>query len=193
MARIAFVLVDPYADWELGHLAPGAKSDFGDEVRFLTPGGRPVTSMGGLRVAADGAVEDFDPAGADALVAIGSPVWDTPETPDIGDALRKAESAGCVVGGICGAVFALARAGLLDDRAHTGNSLSSLKQFGGAYRGEARYRDQARAVSDRRVVTASGLAPVSFAAEVLQLLHPERAGELVEFQGYFAREHQPVR
>src|SRR5690349_6892488 len=105
MSRITFVLVDPFADWEAAHLAPGAKTDLGDEVRYVSPGGRPVQSMGGLRVSVDGAVEDFDPASADALVVIGSPVWDTPQTPDVSAVLRRADEAGLVIGGICGAVF----------------------------------------------------------------------------------------
>ena len=53
MARIAFVLIDPFADWEPALLAANAKSELGDEVRWLTPGGREVRSMGGLTVKAD--------------------------------------------------------------------------------------------------------------------------------------------
>jgi hypothetical protein len=45
-------------------------------------------------------------------------------------------------------------------------------------------------VIDRGVVTASGLAPVSFASTVLRHLHPLRGSELDEFEGYFARELQ---
>src|ERR1041385_533532 len=42
MARLAIVLIDRWADWEPALLASGARDDFGDEVRFLSPGGQPV-------------------------------------------------------------------------------------------------------------------------------------------------------
>lgn len=194
MARVAFVLIDPFADWEPALLSTRMDDEtFGDAVQWLTPGGKSVRSMGALRVAADGAVEDFDPARFDALVLVGSPTWATPESPDLTPVLQRAADAGLVIGGICGATLALARAGLLDDRPHTSNSLKFLQAYAAGYRGAAHYRDSARAVADGRVVTASGLAPVSFAAEMMRLLHPgdeERIGRLQEM---FAREHQAVR
>jgi putative intracellular protease/amidase len=94
------------------------------------------------------------------------------------------------VGGICGGTLPLARARLLDERAHTGNSLDELKRLGGAYAGAPRYLDSARAVIDRGIVTASGLAPVTFASTVLRHLHPQRGAEIDEFESYFARELQ---
>lgn len=187
MAQIAFLLVDPFADWELAQVAPAAR-EFGDAVCYFTPGGRSVESMGGLRVEADGALEQFDPMSADALLLIGSPAWMGDEAPDVGSIVCCAVQAGLLVGGICGGTLPLARAGLLDERAHTGNSLDELKRLGGAYAGAARYQDSARAVIDRGVVTASGLAPVTFASTVLRHLHPQRSGEIDEFEGYFARE-----
>ena len=189
MAQLAFILVDPFADWELAQVAPGAR-EFGDAVCFLTPGGQPVTSMGGLQVQPDGAAEDFDPLSADALLLIGSPTWMTPEGPDYRELLCCALQSGVLVGGICGGTLPLARAGLLDKRGHTGNSLEELQKHGGVYGGAARFRSGPRAVFDQGVVTASGLAPVTFAAEVLRQLHPQRAGEIDEFEAYFARELQ---
>jgi putative intracellular protease/amidase len=189
MAQLAFILVDPFADWELAQVAPAAR-EFGDAVCFFTPGGQPIGSMGGLRVEADGALEQFDPLSADALLLIGSPNWMTPESPDVSHAVCCALQAGLLVGGICGGTLPLARAGLLDDRKHTGNSLDELKRLGGAYAGAAAFQDGPRAVLDRNVVTASGLAPVTFASTVLRHLHPQRSAEIDEFEGYFARELQ---
>lgn len=189
MARIVLVVVDPFADWEPAHLAAGARTDLGDEVRWASPGGRPLRSMGGLSVTVDAAVEELDPADLDALVLIGSPRWESAQPPDLSDLLRRAVQAGRVVGGICAATLALARAGLLDDRVHTSNSLEFLAAHAAGYRGAARYRDVPYAVTDGRVVTAAGSAPATFAIEVLQLLHPEAAAELAEFRSLSAREH----
>ena len=190
MARLAIVLIDQWADWEPALLASGARDDFGDEVRFLSPGGQPVRSMGGLLANVDGDVEDFEPGHADAIAVIGSPLWATDASPVVTPVLRMAADAGLTVGGICGATLALARAGLLDTRAHTSNGLEFLQQHAAGYHGSERYRDQAQAVSDQRVVSASGLAPATFAAQMLRALHPDKDKEIAQMLEYFAREHQ---
>ncbi|NED62370.1 glutamine amidotransferase, partial [Streptomyces sp. SID10244] len=80
---------------------------------------------------------------------------------------RRWVEAGVPVAGICGATVGLARAGLLDDRAHTSNAAAQLEPTG--YAGAANYVD-APAVTDRGVVTAAAVAPVDFAREVFALL-----------------------
>ena len=190
MARLAIVLIDQWADWEPALLASGAKDDFGDEVRFLSPGGKPVRSMGGLLANVDGDVEDFEPGQADAIAVIGSPLWSTDKSPVVTPVLRMAADAGLAVGAICGATLALARAGLLDARAHTSNSLEFLQQHAAGYHGAQRYRDEAQAVSDQGVVSASGLAPATFAAQMLRALHPDREKAISEMLQLFGREHQ---
>jgi hypothetical protein len=67
----------------------------------------------------------------------------------------------------------LARAGVLDDRAHTSNAPDYLLATG--YAGAAHYRD-VPALTDRDVITATGVAPVDFAREVflrLDLYDPD--------------------
>lgn len=189
MARIVFVVIDPFADWEPAHLAAGARTDLGDEVRWASPGGRPVRSMGGLSVTVDGAVETLEPAQMEALVLVGSPTWETAGAPDLSALLRRTAEAGRVIGGICAGTLPLARAGLLDGRAHTSNSLEFLQDHVAGYRGAARYRDVPRAVADGGVVTAAGVAPASFAVAVLSLLHPAATAELEAFRALVAREH----
>ncbi|QSQ12494.1 DJ-1/PfpI family protein [Myxococcus landrumensis] len=188
MARIAFVVIAPFADWEPALLAAGARDDFGDEVTWWSPGGHPTPSMGGMTLQVNGAVEDFTPDKADALVLVGSATWMTPQAPDLTNSLRRAVDAGLVVAGICGATVALAKAGLLDGRAHTSNDLEFLKAQAPSYRGASHYRDVPHAVRDGRLVTAAGTAPVTFAMEILGLLHPEAPDMVAAFK-VFAREH----
>jgi putative intracellular protease/amidase len=189
MARIAIVLLDQFADWEGAQLAAAAHSDLGDQVRWLSPSGHVVRSMGGLSARVDGAVEDFEPEHADALVFIGSPRWQTDDSPVLTPTARMAADAGLIIGGICGATLQLARAGLLNDRSHTSNSLAFLRQYAAGYHGEALYRDVPQAVSDGRVITASGLAPSTFAGEVLRALHPDKLDYVNNDLAQFAREH----
>ena len=71
------------------------------------------------------------------------------------------------VAAICGATFGLARAGLLDERRHTSNAREYLAPSG--YRGAALYRDEP-AVTDRDLITASGVMPVDFARAIFARL-----------------------
>ncbi len=76
------------------------------------------------------------------------------------------------VAAICGATFALARAGLLDDRQHTSNDPGFLAMSG--YAGGDHYLRRP-VVTDRGITTASGLYPVQFTAEIMSLtgLYPD--------------------
>jgi putative intracellular protease/amidase len=82
--------------------------------------------------------------------------------------LHRLEREGVPIAAICGATLAVARAGLLEDRAHTSNELAYLQRIP-SYRGSNRYVD-ALAVRDRGLITASGLGPTEFAREIFEEL-----------------------
>jgi len=106
------------------------------------------------------------------LLLPGSDDWYKPAH---GAAVAKARdflSAGVPVAAICGATVALARAGILDDRAHTSNGRAELAPTG--YAGAARYVD-APAVTDRDLITASGIFPIDFARAIFERLDAYRA------------------
>lgn len=76
--------------------------------------------MGGLRVLPDLTFEQLRPQDSAMLVLPGADTWDQVPTANLA-AVRSAQeflSAGVPVAAICGATAGLARAGLLDDRAH---------------------------------------------------------------------------
>jgi putative intracellular protease/amidase len=188
MTTIVTVLTDGYADWETALLNAAARSYYGVDTRYATPGGRPVTSSGGLRVTPDLAVEDIDPGSIDAVVVNGGSIWQSPETPDIGATLRAVRDAGKTVAGICDGTVALARAGILDDVPHTSNSTDNLPPTG--YRGAAHYRDQPDAVVSGKIVTAPGTAPVSFMGGVMETLGL-RNDDLDYYIKLYGAEHKP--
>lgn len=171
--HVHLALVETLADWEVGfltaHLAQG-----GADLRVVTVSadGGPVTTMGGLRVAADLPLGDLDPADSAMLVLPGGETWQEPETAGFVEAARRFVDAGVPVAAICGAVWALAAAGLLDDRAHASNDAGWLASSG--YAGGALHVEEP-VVADRGVVTATGVAPAHFAAEVFRTLgsHPD--------------------
>jgi putative intracellular protease/amidase len=170
---ISILLNDLFADWETGFFSASARDFFGAEVLHFSPRGGTVESEGGLRVTPAGAFQDIDATGSAALIICGSQKWSGSAGTDISELLQQAERARVPIGAICAGTLAAARAGLLDDRAHTSNDLAWLKEQVPSYRGTDRYRDVNDAVSDRGVVTAPSSAPAAFAIALLELVYPE--------------------
>lgn len=191
-SRIAIILVDRFADWEPALLTCGARDYFNCEIVSFAPGGNDTLSAGGLRIRADGDLASLDPSAFDLLCLPGSEAWQAADALDVGKLLRAAVGTGRTVAAICDATVAAARAGLLDERAHTSNSLEFLQQHAPAYQGARHYIDTPRAVSDRGVVTAPGLAPASFATSVFRVLWADREREIAAFERMCAREHLPL-
>ncbi len=188
MTTIINILTDRYADWECALAMAAGRSFYGLNVLTASPGGLPVTSSGGLKVKPDRAVEDLSPADFDLLLVNGGDIWESEDAPDLSTLLFNTHSAGKPIGAICGATLALARAGLLDRTAHTSNSLEFLQQVP-AYKGADHYRQTASAVSDDKLVTAAGTAPVTFMREIFQLLG-KGGPELDWYIAQHAAEHQ---
>ncbi|MCF3638578.1 DJ-1/PfpI family protein [Rhizobium sp. TRM95111] len=187
--RLAIGLTEEFADWECALLMAAARDDCGVAVTVLTPGGTGVTSIGGLSVASAGRLEEAAPENFDALVLAGGKIWQSPQVPDLEAPIRRFVAAGKPVAAICDATLELARLGLLDSRAHTSNFAGMLSQWAPTYHGEAHYRDQPRAVSDGGIITASGAAPVSFAAAVLAAIGAD-SQDLRDYLKLYGDEHR---
>lgn len=186
MTKLAVLLTEGFADWECAHLMATGRSYFGFEIAVVTPGGKMVTSSGGLRVQSDLALEALDPSAFDALVVCGGDIWTSPEAPDPAPQLRAFVAQGKLIAGICAATLALARAGVLDSVAHTSNAADFIA--GSGYGGQAHYRDTPAAVRDGLVVTAPGTAPVTYMAEIFGALG-YGGEELDYYLGLLAAEH----
>lgn len=186
MIKIVTILTDGFADWETSLLNAVARGFYGVDTAYATLDGMPAASMGGMKVTPDFALNDLDAAGYDALIVCGGGAWERDNSPNINAVLQKAAADGKVVAGICAGSYQLAKAGLLDDAAHTSNSRDELEKTG--YRGNAHYRDTAEAVRDGKVVTAAGVAPVSFMAEVMEALGL-RDGNLDYYVGLHAAQY----
>ena len=188
MARIVIALQNDYADWEPALLMAATRYWLDCEVVTASPDGKPVVSMGGLRVTPDIGFDAIDAEEFDALIIPGGYAWEKGVAFDFTALATEFRDKGKVLGGICAAASALASTGVLDGVAHTGNSLASHQKYP-RYRGEAFYVDQPQAVRDGRIVTAEGSAPDTFTIEVLKALDlygPEAEAELAGF----AAEHR---
>jgi putative intracellular protease/amidase len=170
--RVFFYVFDGYADWECGYLlaelASGRYSRRGPgTAEILTVGDSrgSVMSMGGLEVAARTALGEARIGSGDILVLPGGESWSGPEREGVIDFLSRPGA--FRVAAICGATLGLARAGRLNHLRHTSNALEYLSLAGETYTGAQLYRYEP-AVSDGEIVTATGLAPLEFALEVMK-------------------------
>ncbi|GGW14843.1 glutamine amidotransferase [Streptomyces globisporus] len=170
---VHLAVYDTFADWETGY-ATAHLTQNGYTVRTVGLSREPVTTMGGLRVQPDLALDELRPQDSALLILTGAAGWDTGETlAPFARAARSFLDAGVPVAAICGATAGLAREGLLDDRAHT--SAVSFYLAATGYAGGERYVE-VDAVTDPgadgtgRLVTAGPTEPVAFAREVFALL-----------------------
>jgi putative intracellular protease/amidase len=166
MTTIVTILTEGFADWETALLNAIAHAFYRVETRFATPGGKPVTSSGGMTVTPTLALEDIDVSDYDAVIVNGGTIWQSPDAPDIAPLLQAAKAQEKLIGLICDGTVAGAKAGLLDTVRHTSNGAGYLDFTG--YAGAALYRDTPAAVSDGRIVTAAGTSPVAFMAAVME-------------------------
>ncbi|MEU7599965.1 DJ-1/PfpI family protein [Streptomyces sp. NPDC040724] len=166
---VHLAVYDTYADWETGHTTAHL-TQRGHVVHTVgLAADQPVTTMGGVRILPDQALADLRPEDSSLLILTGASLWDTSE--ELAPFAAKAKeflAAGVPVAAICGATAGLARAGLLDGRAHTSAAsfyLASQPGYGGA-----ESYVEADAVTDGDLITAGPTEPVAFAREVFARL-----------------------
>lgn len=164
------LIFDGFADWEPAHALSELRRSGNRSVVVVGFSDEPVTSMGGLRVSPDITLRDTRRSDVEILILPGGDFWEKsyPET-ELNRLLIDLIASGVPVAAICGGTLALARAGLLNDRRHTSNMPGYLAEHAPRYAGVSLYED-APAVSDGGVITASGLAPVEFAREIFRQL-----------------------
>jgi putative intracellular protease/amidase len=166
----AYLLVfDGLADWEaaLALCEINKKDDI--DVLTVSLSKEPVTTMGGIKVVPDAAVEDIDARQACIFIAPGGDMWEQQADENYVTLFERLHAEGVMIGAICGATLGLGRAGLLDEINHTSNSLPYLKEMLPDYKGGEFYVDRL-AVADKNIITASGLGSVEFAREVIKRL-----------------------
>ncbi len=166
-----YVLVfDGFADWEPAHALAELRRSGKRGVVVAGFNSNPVLSMGGLRVVPDRSLHQVSPDQIGLLILPGGDLWKSGDYPEsvLSALLRQLITTRTPIAAICGATLALARAGLLNDRRHTSTVPGDLNTAPG-HSGAGHYVYEG-AVTDRGVITASGLASVEFAREVLAML-----------------------
>lgn len=167
---IVLYATDTMADWEYAYITTQIA-----EAALTRPGHRrlviagdgtdSVRSMGGLPLTPDIDLSDVTAETTACLVIPGAATYESGHEKLLAT-VRRLLAADVPVAAICGATFALARAGLFDERRHTSNAPVFLQMSG--YAGGELYAD-APVVTDGGITTASGTRPAEFSAEVFRV------------------------
>jgi len=164
---VYFLVVPGFADWEAAHALAELRRHGHYHVQVVGLTRQPVQSMGGLTIQPTCSVVEVDPADVAVFILPGGDRWEQqPLERELLDLLSSLDARGAPIAAICAATTAIAGAGLLRGRRHTSNGLDYLKQHVPTYADSATYVD-APAVRDRGLITASGLADVEFAREIM--------------------------
>ncbi len=165
-------VLNTMADWEIAHITAELNSG-----RFLKIGKvaihkvskslNPVTSMGGMSINVDLKLSDVEFSEGDLLILPGADTWTEEEHINVIEMAGNLIDRGVIVAAICGATVALANAGILNSRKHTSNGKGFLEMVCPDYKGSDNYID-CPAVCDGNLITASGMAPLEFAYEILK-------------------------
>ncbi|CQR56616.1 type 1 glutamine amidotransferase family protein [Paenibacillus riograndensis] len=169
-------VLNTMSDWEYGYLIAELntgryfKTDAAP-LKVVTVGvdKEIITTMGGLRIQPDISLDECTFASKDLLILPGGNTWGEPVHQAVLKRVGEALKRGAIVAAICGATEGLANMGYLDSRKHTSNDLEYLKMVCPQYKGEKFY-EPGPAAADTNLVTASGVAPLEFAVEVLKQL-----------------------
>jgi putative intracellular protease/amidase len=164
---VYLLVVEGFADWEPAHALAELRRHGQYRVEVVGLSRDSVQSMGGLTVQPSRALADLDLSDIAVFILPGGDRWERqPMEPVLGQTLAALDAAGVPIAAICAATTAIARAGLLHGRRHTSNGLAYLQAQVPGYTEGSNYAD-VPAVRDRGLITASGLADVEFAAEIM--------------------------
>ena len=168
--QVLVYLHEGYADWEIGFILPELVKA-GYVVKSASTDGLVVKSMGGLSVQPDLRLSSVDPIETfDLVILPGGDSWNDPNNhQEILALIPTWYKSGRVIAGICGAVFGLARIGLLNTVTHTSNYLPITQQFAPNYTG-SKFHSQRLAETDQNLITASVVGAIEFSCEILKVL-----------------------
>ncbi|MCX5856143.1 MAG: glutamine amidotransferase [Deltaproteobacteria bacterium] len=171
--NVHLFVFDSLSDWEAGYAVAGInnpqfqRNPGSYRVRTVALRKDPVLTIGGICILPDIVLDTLSPMDSAMFILPGGTAWDEGKNMEAVAVAGIFLNSGIPVAAICGATAGLARGGLLDHRRHTSNAPEYLAAT--QYRGMALYED-APAVTDDKLITASGVAPVEFAQHVFRCL-----------------------
>ncbi len=131
---------------------------------------KPILTMGGLQITPEITINDVRPAEASIFILSGGDMWERESCSEVINLLHRLYAEKVAIAAICGATLEIARARLLHNVRHTSNSKEYLEAKVPHYQDEAFFVDEL-AVTDKNIITASGLGSIEFGREVIKLLN----------------------
>ncbi len=181
----AYLLIfDGLADWEPAlTLCEINKSG---KYQVITVGffDRAITTMGGYKINPDITLDGINPDDAAIIIMPGGDMWEQGPHEDVIKLLSQLNAKSTIIAAICGATLEVARSGLMHGLQHTSNSKGYLKAMVPDYRDDDFYVDKL-AITDKNLITASGLGSVEFACEIIRLLDIYTSEEVQELYEMF--------
>lgn len=162
-------LFDGLADWEPALALCEIRKSGKYEVVTAGPSRSTVVTMGGMKVAPDITIDEIEPGETAIFILPGGDRWEDGPNQKVDEVLQRLHAQNILIGALCAATLEIVRAGLTAGIRHTSNAKNYLKQRVPAYRDEGLYVDEL-AVTDHKIITASGLGSVEFAREVIREL-----------------------
>ena len=190
--KVYLLVFDGLADWEPALALCEINKSRMFEIVTVGFSAKPVTTMGGLKILPAATIDDVAPSEAALFIMPGGMLWELGSPEGMAELLARLAAEGVWVAAICGATLEVARSGLTAGRRHTSNFLGYLKNMLPDYCDEALYVNEP-AVSDRGLITASGLASVEFACAILGQLGIYSSAELDELFAMFKHGVIPAR
>ena len=182
--KVYIYILNTLADWEISYLTAELNSGrYLDKtkpsVELIKIGNttEPIKTMGGIIITPDESIDNIRFKEDDLLILPGADTWTEEENKKIIDIVSGIIDKKVIIAAICGATFALANKGILNNRNHTSNDMEVLKMFCPEYTGENFYLNQP-AVTDNNLITASGITPLEFSYEVLKRINVMKAETL---------------
>lgn len=181
MKEILFVLLEEYAEYESSNLAAVINSSNKFKVKTVSLENDLVGSIGGFYTKVDYTIEEALSSDFAGVILVGGMSWRKAESKKVLMLVEKAIEKETVIGAICDATAFLAMHGYLNDIAHTGNGLESLRSYAkDNYTGESKFIES-QAVKCGNIVTANGTAALEFAKAILELLDVMPIDEINEW------------
>jgi putative intracellular protease/amidase len=189
----AYLLVfDGLADWEPALAMCEINKSGKYDVVTVGFSDQPITTMGGYKIIPDITLDSIKPDETVIFIMPGGDMWEQGPHEDLIERLRRFFSTGITIAAICGATLEVARAGLTHGIHHTSNSKGYLKAMLPDYKDDDHYVNTL-VVTDRNLITASGLGSVEFASEIGRLLKIYNDEEVHEFYEMFKHGVIPAR
>jgi putative intracellular protease/amidase len=167
--KACLLVFDGLADWEPAHALCEINKSKRFDVTTVGFSESSVTTMGGLALTPDITFRDVEVERTAIFILPGGDMWQEKSRPDLISLLHRLHAQNVPIAAICGATLEIARAGLTRRTHHTSNSIKYLKAMVPNYEDEDFYVTDL-AVTDKNLITASGLGSLEFGRDVIKKL-----------------------